>query len=644
MSSKLYSPIKIAGLTLKNRVYMAPMTLGYEAQDGSISDILMDFWERRAQGGVGMVVVDAVSVDPQVPYLGYTMSLGDDRLIPSFKTFTDKMHSYDTKVFPQIMHPGPESISWTFGVDPVGPSNYFNGFGKRVRELSVQEIQEIIQMFGDAARRAKEAGCDGIQFHCAHAYMLAGSFLSPLRNKRTDKYGGSRDGRARFTLEALANIKEKVGDDFPIIMRISGDERHPDGNSLTDMLYFVKLFEKAGVHAFEISGGTQYESEYKLIPMQSEGSARNLFEAMKIRDLVDVPVFLVGKIDDGRLAQHLVDSDLVDGVVVGRGLLADPDFVLKSQEGRFEDIKPCTSCATACVTRTEDRPFGSCAINPACGREKAMEYKEAEIKKKVLVVGAGPAGLEASRVLSKRGHEVILLEKEDRIGGQVNPGIVPPFKQEMGKWISYYNHKIEKLGIDLRLNTKADQELINDLAPDALVLATGALPLIPPIKGVDQDQALTAIDVLSGKELIPGGRVLVVGGSAVGCELADHLMEKALGPMEVTVVEMLGELMPDLSSYNRTPLLDRLNKWGVKLCSSTKLLEVREDKTVLVESFDKEESWGPFSHVIFASGTRPLDEFEGDLAIKEVYKIGDMKGTGLVMDAIKAGADLARKI
>lgn len=645
MKSKLYTPLKVGNVTLKNRVGMAPMTLGYEAKDGSISPEATDFWRERAKGGVGMIVVDAVTVDPKVPYLGYTMTLGDDRLIPSFKEFTDEMHKYDTKVFPQIMHPGPESISWTFGVKPVGPSNYFNGFGKEVRELSIKEIEEIIEMFGDATKRAKEAGCDGIQLHCAHAYMLAGSFLSPLRNKRTDKYGGSLDGRARFVMEVIENIKQKVGDDFPILMRISGDERVSEGNSLTDMLYYVKQFEKAGVHAFEVSGATQYEHEYKLIPFQGEKAGINVNEAKAIKEVVDVPVFVVGKINDGKFAEHLIDAGFVDGVMIGRGLLADPEFVNKSMAGEYEDIKSCTSCGAGCVTREKDRHFATCAINPECGRERQMKIIPAEIRKKVVVVGGGPAGLEAARVLTIRGHEVILLEGSDRLGGQVNPGIVPPHKQEMSKWISYYNTQMDKLGVDVRLNTMATKENIEEIAPDALIIATGAVTSYPPIKGLDKEKALNGIDILRGKMIIPTGNVLVVGGSAVGCEFSEFLVEKARGPMNVHIIEMLEQLMPTVTSYNRVPILNRLHENNVKISTSTKLLEIREDNTVEVQLPNGDTTlFGPYTHIVFCSGTRSNDNLSENILVKEIYKIGDVTGPGLVIHAIKAGSDIARII
>lgn len=446
-------------------------------------------------------------------------------------------------------------------------------------------------------------------------------------------------------MEALANIKSKVGDDFPIIMRISGDERFQGGNTLEDVLYFTKKFEEAGVHGFEISGATQYEHEYKLIPFLGEKPGINVKEARAIKEVVNVPVLVVGKINDGKFAEHLVDQGFVDGVMMGRALLADPEFVNKAGRGDYEDIKPCTSCASACVTREEGRNFSSCAINPECGREREMEIVPAVSKKKVVVVGGGPAGLEAARVLTIRGHEVILLEGSDRLGGQVNPGVVPPHKQEMAKWISYYNAQMDKLGIDVRLNTMASKETIEGIKPDALVIATGAVPSFPPITGLDTETALTAIDVLNGKVIIPGGNVLIVGGSAVGCEVADMLVEKARGPLHVNIVEMEEEVMSVISSYNRIPLMKRLIANNVKIDTSTKLIKINEDNSVKVELPNGEMAkFGPYTHIVFCSGTKPNETVTEEIAVSEIYKIGDLTGPGLVMHAVKAGADVARLI
>ncbi|MEG2039476.1 MAG: NADH:flavin oxidoreductase, partial [Oscillospiraceae bacterium] len=315
MQKKLYTPVNIGKAVLKNRVIMAPMSTGCESEDGKINDVISNYWELRAKGGVGMILVDAVTIDANVPYLTpSTISLGEDDKIESFKTFVDKMHTHGTLVFPQIAHMGAESCTaWAKGFPAVGPSCYHNSAGHMCREMKLEEIPAIIKKYGEAARRARLAGCDGMEFHCAHAYMLPGAFLSSLRNKRTDEYGGNLDNRARLALEAIREIKRVAGSDFPILMRICGSERTPGGNELADMLYLIPKFIEAGVDAFEVSGGTTYEAYQHILPCHYATPGVNIEEAKAIRAISSVPVFVVGKINDARFAEHVVEEDFVDG-------------------------------------------------------------------------------------------------------------------------------------------------------------------------------------------------------------------------------------------------------------------------------------------------------------------------------------------
>ncbi|MEG1291448.1 MAG: NADH:flavin oxidoreductase, partial [Lachnospiraceae bacterium] len=468
----LFSELKIGSMVVKNRTFMAPMSLGYESQDGTVNETMQNYWQARAKGGVGCIILDALSVDPNVPYLGNTLCFRKEESIASFGKFIQQIHSFGTKIIPQITHPGPESVSAFFGVTPVASSSYVNSMGQKTRALTLAEIPTIIAQYATASYQAKEAGFDGIELHCAHAYMLLGSFLSPMRNKRTDCYGGSLLGRSKLLLEVIDAIKEKCGAEFPIILRISGSERDEQGNTLEDMKYLIPILEQHGIDAFEVSGGTQYERCNKIIPCHGEVRGVNVPQAAEIKKIATVPVLVVGKINEPSYARYLVESETVDGVVIGRALLSDPEFVNKTASHKECEIAPCVSCGIGCIGEQTKRRPASCVINPALGREKELQFPLADEKKNVVIVGGGIGGLAAARAWALRGHKVTVLEKESVVGGQINLACIPPHKQEISRWIIYLQAELERLQVSVLCGVTADIQTLDKYTPDVVVVAT----------------------------------------------------------------------------------------------------------------------------------------------------------------------------
>lgn len=630
----LFDELKIGSMKLKNCTFMAPMSLGYGDQTGIPTLQEQAYWLERAKGEVGCIITDATSVDPNTPYLGNTLCFRSEESIVEYKKFTDKIHEYGTKIIPQITHPGPESISSFFGVTPISSSGYLNSMYQQTRELKVEEIPNIISMYANTSYQAKQAGFDGIELHCAHGYMLLGSFLSPLKNKRTDEYGGDLMHRARLLFEVIEAIKSKCGAEFPIILRMSGSEKIAGGNTVEDMLQLIPELEKRGVDAFEISGGSQYELPNKIMPSHGEVCATNLEEALKIKEMSHVPVILVGKINDAKLARSLVEEEKVDGIVLGRALLADADFVKKVKEGKDCQIAPCTGCLAGCVGQQTKRLCGTCVINPFCGHEIEMKIEPSTSNKRIMVIGGGIGGLSAARMCALRGLNVEVFEKNNVIGGQINLASKIAPKKEMHKWIDYLESECQRLHIPVHLNHAVKVGDVKDF--DVVLVCNGSIPKKP------NENAYTAHDIL-GDKVDVYGNILVVGGGMVGVEASEYICEKH-PDAHVTILEMKKNIDDGESPANLVSTMTRIQTLPITALTETKLVSV-EDGAV-VEKAGETQNLGKFDFIIYATGSKPdpsLYEAIRETG-KETYLFGDASSVAQALEAVRDGVNIALKL
>ncbi len=630
----LFDELQIGSMILKNRTFMAPMSLGYGDQTGIPTLQEQAYWLERAKGEVGCIITDATSVDPNTPYLGNTLCFRSEESIVEYKKFTDKIHEYGTKIIPQITHPGPESISSFFGVTPISSSGYLNSMYQKTRELKVEEIPNIISMYANTSYQAKQAGFDGIELHCAHGYMLLGSFLSPLKNKRTDEYGGDLMHRARLLFEVIEAIKSKCGAEFPIILRMSGSEKIAGGNTVENMLQLIPELEKRGVDAFEISGGSQYELPNKIMPSHGEECATNLKEALRIKEISHIPVLLVGKINEAKLARSLVEEEKVDGIVLGCALLADADFVKKVKEGKDCQIAPCTGCLAGCVGQQTKRLCGTCVINPFCGHEIEMKIEPSTSNKKIMVIGGGIGGLSAARMCALRGLDVEIFEKSNVLGGQINLASKIAPKKEMHKWIEYLENECQRLHIPVHLNHEVKVDDVNSF--DVVLVCNGSIPKKP------NENAYTAHDIL-GDKVDVHGNVLVVGGGMVGVEASEYICEKH-PDAHVTILEMKKNIDDGESPANLVSTMTRIQTLPITALTETKLVSVEDG--VVVEKAGETQNLGKFDFIIYATGSKPDSSlYEAIREIgKETYLFGDASSVAQALEAVRDGVNIALKL
>lgn len=629
--SHLFSPIKVGETVVKNRVFMPPISTNL-ADKGYVTDALVAHYAARAKGGVGLIVTEVTTVEPTYIYLPGDMSIHDDSFIPGWKKLTEAVHQYDCKILPQLFHPAYMAFPIPGTPRLIAPSNVGPYYAKEApRSVTKEELKVIIKQFGEAALRVKTAGADGVEIHAAHAHGLLGGFLSPLYNKRTDEYGGDISCRLRLTLEVIEEVRKMCGKDFIIDVRISGDEYTDGGLNINDMIYVSKTLEKAGVDMLHVSGGTTI-ARGSSIPAPGTKMGSHALLSEEIKKHVSIPVATVGRITEPWIADELIANDKADICMIGRANLCDAQFVNKAMNGHVEDIRPCIGCLR-CLTGIMFGKRVSCTINPSLEIENEDTIKEAEEKKNVLVIGSGPAGMEAAFVAHKRGHHVVLCEKDDKLGGEMNLAAVPIAKQDLTLVIKYMAHKLE--GVDVRLNTEVTLEMLKNEFKDYEVIAgTGASPIV--INPFTQFKSwMTADDVLAGRAF-PGRKIVIIGGGSVGCETADYLapLINDLFPRnrDVTILEMANGVMMNESGPGRSLLVRRMMQKGIKIITSAKVESVTETEINYTQD-DVTHTIKDADTLIFAAGYKKNPAVEEMLEesglnyhmIGDVHEIGNIK-------------------
>ena len=649
MTQSLFTPIRIGQMELANRIAMAPMTVDYGTPEETPSQRQIDYYSERARGGVGLICVEVCSVDPVHRYQQHSLGLHSDHQIEGHRALVDAIHAHGVKVQPQLSHPGPESLAPFFKqLEPMGPSVVRTETTKQAcREITLEEIEAVIEMYGDAAVRARAAGYDGIELHAAHSYMMLGSFLSPLRNFRTDEYaGGKFEGRTKLLFDVLGNIRSKVGADFPITVRLSGFEREPGGREINDTQRLAPMLVRAGVDCFHVSGGVGDSNITQIITGPEYSPGYNLAAARAIRQVVDVPVMLVGQNMDPAFAESIVADGSVDIVAMGRALLADPQLPAKTREGRTHEINPCTLCQ-ACVDIMQSEFNGTvCVVNPRSGREAEFPLEPAKVAKNVLVVGGGPGGMAAAMYACERGHRVTLVERSQELGGAFR--LASTLFPHNRRYLDHLIERMEALPIDVVLGESADAATVERLSPDAIVVAAGGRFESPPIAGDDGEHVMAGPGVLDLVErarqggaaaLDVGSTIAIIGANLIGIELAELL---AASGRRVSVIEPSRRLATPAGKKRRGDHSGRLDRLGVPVNTGVEVEAIVADGVRI--GIEGGGSSTVKAETVIVVGHPQADSTLLD-AMKplaaEVHAIGDNTGFGLSAKAVREAIEIA---
>lgn len=635
----MFTPIKIGPMIVPNRFVVPPMGNNFANTDGTMSDRSLAYYLERARGGFGLITFEATVVYKKAKGGLRKPCLFDDSTIDSFKRVIDACHETGAKISIQLQHAGPDGNAKAAGYPINAASAIPSKCGKDIPiSMPTEEIYEVIEAYGDAAVRAKKAGADAVEVHCAHGYFIS-SFLSPRTNKRVDEFGGCFENRMRIVRLIIENIRKKVGNSIAIICRINSSDEVEGGLDVHDSATIAAYLEDCGVDCLNVSRAVHIRDEYMWAPTAIHGgfSAELVTE---IKRAVNIPVIAIGRFTEPHYAELLVREGRCDLVAFGRQSIADPHMPNKAASDSLNEMSPCIACLQGCVPHMYKGEAISCLVNPLVGRE--AELKQATERKKVMVVGGGVGGMLAAWVSAYRGHDVTLFEATDTLGGQMRLAAYPPGKGDITNLVRSYITKCEKYGVKIKVNTNVTPEIVSNESPDVVILATGAIPLVLPIPGINESGLIHAVDLLDGKASC-GKNVLVVGGGMVGCETADFLGE--LGH-KVTVIELRDEVGADVISEHRKLLMRNFEEYKIKTITEAKVSGFFEGGVSYILADGSEHRVEGFDSVVLAMGARNYDPLSEDVkkVVKETYVVGDATRARRALDATKEALDVALRI
>ena len=684
----LFSPLKIGDVEIKNRIVMAPMMMGFGQFNGNATEKMINYYEERAKGGTGLIITEITRVNDLTGASSFgQLAASKDRNIESISCLAERMHKHGAKIFVELHHPGRQNVNLMINTVPISvlcdnimPKNLYSKLlygsivplGKKLVEkdlffrtvspsksnrskfaestnkaLSVSQIKKIISQFGDAAYRVKKAGCDGIELHASHGYLIQ-QFLSPETNKRTDQYGGSLENRMRFLLEIIDDVRKKCGKDYPLIVRLTVDEMYDKigqsnkGYTLSEGIEMAKILEKKGIDAIDVSSAGYDTFNYWLEPTTFEcGWRKNL--AAEIKKSVNIPVIAANLIRSPEQAEQQLQEGIQDFVALGRPHIADPHWCNKVLENREDEIKRCVCCLYCFESMMEGAYIGEhghCSVNPFVGRE-GEKLPENGNSRRVVIIGAGVAGLTAAELLAKRGFEVTVIEKEKQAGGQINLADKPPHKGKLHWCAEDLLTNAEKAGAKIIYGVTATKDIIAAYSPEYVINATGGNAVQP--KAFEGENVVTVTEILNGNIKVENKKVCVIGSGMTGLETSELLCEAG---NQVSIVEMADEIAPGAWFQHLDDALPKLKRYNTRFYTSSKLTEIKSDGIIIENIKTKKAEHLSCDLVVLSLGVRPDNALYEEIKnlFKHVYNIGDSSKVGRIYNATESAYQVVKSI